>query len=51
MKRSVLAAALSLVAIILAGYSLVAVSAKPISYVLPEETATLKPGPNLEAAQ
>ena len=27
------------------------VGAKPISYDLPEETATLKPGPNVELAQ
>jgi mono/diheme cytochrome c family protein len=38
-------------ALILAGSGLVAVNAKPISYVLPEETATFKPGPNLEAVQ
>src|ERR1700740_1605422 len=31
--------------------SLAAASASPISYELPAETAALKPGPNLEAAQ
>ncbi len=28
-----------------------AVSAKPVSYKLPDETAALKPGPNLEVVQ
>ncbi|MGO4712981.1 SorB family sulfite dehydrogenase c-type cytochrome subunit [Bradyrhizobium sp. 2TAF24] len=30
---------------------LVPASAKPLSYKLPEETATLKPGPNVEVVQ
>jgi sulfite dehydrogenase (cytochrome) subunit B len=30
---------------------LVALSAKPISYKLPDETAAFRPGPNLEAVQ
>jgi cytochrome c553 len=49
MKRTTLVALSSLAAVTIAG--LAAVSAKPISYKLPEETAALKPGPNLEAAQ
>ena len=35
--------------VLLAG--IVAVNAAPIDYKLPEETAALKPGPNLEVAQ
>ena len=34
-----------------AGSSLLTVAAKPISYDLPEEPATLKPGPNVEVVQ
>ena len=34
-----------------AGLALLPVGAKPIAYDLPEETATLKPGPNVELAQ
>jgi cytochrome c553 len=49
MKRTILVALSSLAAMTIVG--LVAVSAKPISYTLPEETAAFKPGPNLEAAQ
>jgi sulfite dehydrogenase (cytochrome) subunit B len=45
-----LAAALTLTAGV-AGLALLPVVAKPISYDLPEETATLKPGPNVEVAQ
>ena len=45
-----LAAALTLTAGV-AGFALLPVGAKPISYDLPEETATLKPGPNVEVAQ
>ncbi len=30
---------------------LVAAKAAPVSYTLPEETATLKPGPNLDVAK
>jgi sulfite dehydrogenase (cytochrome) subunit B len=33
------------------GLALLPVGAKPISYDLPEETATLKPGPNVELVQ
>ena len=35
----------------MAGLALLPVGAKPIAYDLPEETATLKPGPNVELAQ
>ena len=35
----------------MAGLAPLPVGAKPISYDLPEETATLKPGPNVEVAQ
>ena len=51
MKRSTPIVVASLVAMTIAGYGLVAASAKPVSYTLPEETAAFKPGPNLEAAQ
>jgi mono/diheme cytochrome c family protein len=33
------------------GSGLVTLHAKPITYVLPEETATFKPGPGVEVAQ
>jgi len=48
-RRSLLAALLATAA--LAGSSLVSVTAAPVNYKLPEETAALKPGPNLEVAQ
>ncbi len=35
----------------IAGLDLLPVGAKPMSYDLPEETAALKPGPNVELAQ
>jgi len=50
-KRSTLVALAGFFATAVAGYSLVVASAKPVSYTLPDETATFKPGPNLEAAQ
>jgi mono/diheme cytochrome c family protein len=50
MKRSPVLA-LSGLTIALSGASLVAVSAKPLTYTLPEETAAYKPGPNLEVVQ
>ena len=34
-----------------AGICSSSVIAKPISYILPDDTAAFKPGPNLEAAQ
>jgi hypothetical protein len=51
MKRSTLAAVVIVLGTVIAGYDLVAVSAKPVSYMLPDETAALKPGPNLEIVQ
>jgi sulfite dehydrogenase (cytochrome) subunit B len=36
---------------VLAALGLGSANAAPVSYTLPEETAALKPGPNLEAAQ
>ena len=36
---------------VIAGVGLGPASASPVVYKLPDETATLKPGPNLEAAQ
>ena len=44
MKQILLLAALAIAGV-------VAASAAPVDYKLPEETAALKPGPNLEAAQ
>jgi hypothetical protein len=46
MKRTFL---LALVPLALAG--VMAANAAPVDYTLPEETAALKPGPNLEVAQ
>lgn len=40
---------LALVPLAFAGF--VAANAQPVDYKLPEETAALKPGPNLEVAQ
>jgi len=51
MKRSALLTLTGIVAMAVAGAGLVAVSAKPISYVLPAETAAFKPGPDVEVAQ
>jgi mono/diheme cytochrome c family protein len=35
----------------IAGLGVVAAAAAPINYTVPEESATLKPGPNLEVVQ
>jgi mono/diheme cytochrome c family protein len=53
MTRSYLPAltALALLAAGTAGLGLLPVGAKPMSYDLPEETAALKPGPNLEVVR
>jgi len=51
MKRSTLLALTSLVASAVAGAGLATVNAKPISYVLPPETAAFKPGPNVEVVK
>ena len=49
MKRSNLLALAGLAGLTLA--LSVAVNAKPLTYVLPDETAAFKPGPNLETVQ
>jgi sulfite dehydrogenase (cytochrome) subunit B len=53
MKRSTFIALTGLAGLTvgLCASGLVQVSARPISYKLPEETAALKPGPNLEVVQ
>ena len=48
-RRFLLAALLATAAI--AGSSLVSVTAAPVNYKLPQETAAFKPGPNLELVQ
>ena len=48
MKRSNLLALAGLVGLTALS---VAVNAKPVTYVLPDETAVFKPGPNLETVQ
>ena len=50
MKRSTLLPLAVLAASIL-GAGIAAVSAKPITYTLPDETAAFKPGPNLDVVQ
>lgn len=47
MKRIALIAAAAVCSLALVGV----VSAKPVTYTLPEETAAYKPGPNLEVVQ
>jgi len=42
---------LLLAAAAIAGLSFGSLSAAPVNYTLPEETAALKPGPNLEVVQ
>jgi mono/diheme cytochrome c family protein len=44
-------AGLAVLMVALSGAGLVAVNAKPVTYVLPDETAAFKPGPNLETVQ
>ena len=51
MKRSTHIVLTSIIALTSGVYDLVAAGAKPISYKLPDETATFKPGPNLETVQ
>ncbi len=48
-RRFLLAALLATAAI--AGSSLVSVTAAPVNYKLPQETAAFKPGPNRELVQ
>ena len=50
MKRSVLLP-LAALAVSILGMGIAAVSAKPVTYELPDETAAFKPGPNLETVQ
>jgi sulfite dehydrogenase (cytochrome) subunit B len=40
-----------MIAAVIALSSIGSISAKPLTYTLPEETAAFKPGPNVEAAQ
>lgn len=49
MALTIRSAAAAVMATALLG--LVPAGAKPVSYKLPEETATLKPGPNVEVVQ
>jgi mono/diheme cytochrome c family protein len=51
MKRSTILALTGIVASAAAGAGLATVNAKPISYVLPAETAAFKPGPNVEVVK
>jgi mono/diheme cytochrome c family protein len=51
MKRLALLTFAGVVALTVAGSGLGVVSAKPVSYKLPDETAAFKPGPNLEVVQ
>jgi sulfite dehydrogenase (cytochrome) subunit B len=50
MKRSILLPFAAL-AVSTLGLGVAAVSAKPVTYELPDETAAFKPGPNLETVQ
>ena len=50
MKRSILLP-LAILAVSTLGMGIAAVSAKPVTYELPDETAAFKPGPNLEVVQ
>ena len=50
MKRSILLP-LAVLAVSTLGLGIAAVSAKPVTYELPDETAAFKPGPNLETVQ
>jgi mono/diheme cytochrome c family protein len=50
MKRPILLP-LAILAVSILGIGIAAVSAKPVTYELPDETAAFKPGPNLETVQ
>src|SRR5260370_16435228 len=50
MKRSILLP-LAAFAVSILGTGIAAVSAKPVTYVLPDEATAFKPGPNLETVQ
>jgi mono/diheme cytochrome c family protein len=43
--------ALIAVAVLTAGPALIAATAAPVAYTLPEETAAFKPGPNVDVVQ
>ena len=51
MKRSTSLVVTGVIAWAIAGLDFVAVDAKAISYKLPDETATFKPGTNLDVVQ
>ena len=51
MKHTKLVIPAVTVVLLVFGSMWMAVDAKPITYTLPDETATLKPGPNLEVVQ
>jgi hypothetical protein len=51
MKRSTSVVAATLIGMSLAGSGLIDARARPVSYKLPDETAALKPGANLEVVQ
>ena len=50
MKRPLLLP-LAILAVSILGMGIAAVSAKPVTYELPDETAAFKPGANLDTAQ
>ena len=50
MKRPLLLP-LAILAVSTLGLGVAAVSAKPVTYELPDETAAFRPGPNLETVQ
>lgn len=51
MKRSTSVVAATLIGMSLVGSGLIDARARPVSYKLPDETAALKPGANLEVVQ
>jgi hypothetical protein len=51
MKRSALLAMVGVVTVAVVGPGLVAVCARPISYVLPDKTAAFRPGQNVDVVQ
>ncbi|MEH2510354.1 mono/diheme cytochrome c family protein [Nitrobacteraceae bacterium AZCC 1564] len=51
MKRVVVSGLMSAAVLAGAAYVPITAKAKPVSYKLPEETATFKPGPNLNVVQ
>jgi mono/diheme cytochrome c family protein len=51
MNRSTLIGLAGVAAMAVGCYGMVAAGAKPVTYKLPNETATFRPGPNLEVVQ